>query len=156
ALGPNDWAEGDPICDCRSLPPAREANRIVANERGNVRAFLAVLITLGASLALAGSVVARPNVGERRQTHTLAAVNLPWSGLSVGVNDDAGKTDSLRDWFYPAMSADGLSVNTLTIQWDENDPFTIPAQGAVTSAIENANANGISIELDLYPLHSQA
>jgi hypothetical protein len=121
-----------------------------------MRRFLAAVVGLGASLALVGSAAAAPSAGAAPGSHKLATVTLPWSGLAVGVNDDGGKLDSLRDWFYPVMSDDGLSLNTLTIQWNENDPFTIPAQENVKSAIAAAQANGISIALDLYPLHSQA
>src|ERR1700680_4799597 len=78
------------------------------------------------------------------------------AGLIVGVNDDAGKIDTFSPWVYSTMQAEGLTLNTLTLTWDDADPMTIPGEAAVTNAINTAATNGISIELDLYPLHSQA
>jgi hypothetical protein len=115
-----------------------------------MRVLVAVVPILCACLAAAGSVAAAPKAPSR------AAVTLPWTGLSVGVNDDSGKLASMRDWFYPTMADEGLKVNTLTLQWDETDPFTIPAKGAVQEAIAAAQSSGVTTELDLYPLHSQA
>jgi hypothetical protein len=80
---------------------------------------------------------------------------LPWSGLSVGVNDDSGKS-ALRDWVYPVMSDDGLRINTLTLTWDESDPLKIVGRAELAAAIAAAQENGIETQLDLYPLHSQA
>jgi len=100
---------------------------------------------------LAGSAAAATNTGAGRQ----ASVALPWSGLSVGVNDDSGKS-ALRDWVYPVMSDDGLRLNTLTLTWDESDPLKILGRVELGAAIAAAQENGIATELDLYPLHSQA
>ena len=77
------------------------------------------------------------------------------AGVSVGVNDDAGKDPSLLSWFYPTMGSEGLQGDTLTLRWDEGSPSTVPDQAAVSQAIATADANGVTIELDLYPLHSQ-
>jgi hypothetical protein len=128
----------------------------VTIERRVGRVLLAALASLSACFVAAGSVAARSTPDVAQQSRARAAVTLPWSGLSVGVNDDSGKLDSLRGWFYPALADEGLSVNTLTLQWDESDPFTIPAQTLVGDAIAAAQANGVTTELDLYPLHSQA
>src|SRR5262249_51974940 len=106
-----------------------------------MRALLARLAAAGAALALAGPA---------------SAASLPWTGLEVGVNDDAGKLDTVSDWFYPTLAAEGLRVNTLTLTWDEYDPTAIPAQVPVANAIAAAEANGVTVELDLYPAHSQA
>jgi hypothetical protein len=89
----------------------------------------------------------------------LAALALPCAAgaaLVVGVNDDAGKDASEVAWFYPAMGAEGLQVSTLTLRWDETSPAAIPDQAAVTRAVAAAAANGQSVELDVYPLHSMA
>jgi hypothetical protein len=115
-----------------------------------VRAFLAVVVGVVTSVALAGSAAAATNTGAGRQ----AAVALPWSGLSVGVNDDSGKS-ALRDWVYPVMSDDGLRLNTLTLTWDESDPLKILGRAELAAAIAAAQENGIATEFDLYPLHSQ-
>jgi hypothetical protein len=106
-----------------------------------MRVLLARLAAAGAALALAG---------------VASGASLPWSGLTVGVNDDAGKLDATRDWFYPALAAEGMHVNTLTLTWDDYNPTAIPAQAPVANAIAAAQANGITVELDLYPAHSQA
>ena len=77
------------------------------------------------------------------------------AGVIVGVNDDAGKDPALLQWFYPTLGAEGLQGVTLTLRWDEGSPTTVPGQAAVSQAIAAAKANGVSVELDLYPLHSQ-
>ena len=76
--------------------------------------------------------------------------------LVVGVNDDAPKDPTLASWFYSTMVSEGLGVDTLSLRWDEGDPTAIPDQDDVSQAIAAANAAGVSVELDLYPLHSQA
>ncbi|HXY28992.1 MAG TPA: hypothetical protein VEH82_12010, partial [Acidimicrobiales bacterium] len=85
----------------------------------------------------------------------LAVAGTAAAGVSVGVNDDAGKDPSLLSWFYPTMGSEGLQGDTLTLRWDEGSPTTVPDQEAVSEAIATAKANGVTIELDLYPLHSQ-
>src|SRR5437762_1704337 len=74
----------------------------------------------------------------------------------VGVNDDAGKITAFAPWVYGTMYNEALKLNSLTVQWDEAKPDEIPAQDAIASAISAADANHVEIELDLYPLHSQA
>ena len=105
-----------------------------------MRGIVARLAAAGALLVLAGSA---------------SATSLPWSGLAVGVNDDAGKLDTVRDWFYPALAGEGMTVNTLTLTWDDYDPTAIAGQTPVANAIAAAQANGITVVLDLYPAHSQ-
>ena len=58
----------------------------------------------------------------------------------------------------PTMQADGLKMNALTIRWDETQPTTIDPdlQATSRSVIAAAQAAGVTVELDLYPLHSQA
>jgi hypothetical protein len=87
---------------------------------------------------------------------TLAIAGTASGGLRIGVNDDAGKYESGASWFYPTMAATGLVVNAITLRWDENAPTAIADQPLIEQAIDHARANGVSIELDLYPLHSQA
>ena len=100
-----------------------------------MRGVVAVLAGVCATLVLAGSAPA---------------------GVIVGVNDDAGKINTFSSWVYSTMQSEGLKVNTLTLTWDDTDPMTIPAEDAVTAAVDAAAADGISIEFDLYPVHSQA
>jgi len=85
----------------------------------------------------------------------LAFAGTAAAGVSVGVNDDAGKDSSLVQWFYPTMGSEGLQGDTLTLRWDEGSPTTVPDRAAVSQAIAAAKANGVTVELDLYPLHSQ-
>ena len=74
----------------------------------------------------------------------------------IGVNDDAAKDPSMVGWFYPTLAAEGLTESTLTLRWDETAPSAIPDQVAVNRAIAAAAANGATVELDLFPLHSMA
>ena len=78
------------------------------------------------------------------------------ANLSVGVNDDAAKDPTVAPWFYSTMQSVGLKIDTLTVLWDETAPADIPAAEAVDTAIANAEADGVTIELDLYPAHSMA
>jgi hypothetical protein len=52
------------------------------------------------------------------------------------------------------MGAEGLQASTITLRWDETAPTAIPDEAAVARAIVAAKANGQSVELDVYPLHS--
>ncbi len=74
----------------------------------------------------------------------------------IGVNDDVAKDPAQVGWFYPALAGEGLTESTLTLRWDEGAPTAIPDQAAVTRAIAAAAANGATVELDLFPLHSMA
>jgi len=80
------------------------------------------------------------------------------ANLQVGINDSAGYEASVPSFFMPTMQADGLTVNALTLRWDETQPTTIdPVQEAAIAAdIQSAAAAGVTVELDLYPLHSEA
>ena len=86
----------------------------------------------------------------------LAATGGAAANLSVGVNDDASKSPLVAPWFYSTMQSLGLRINTLTLLWDETDPTEIAGAGAIDDAIAQAEASGVTIELDLYPLHSMA
>jgi FG-GAP-like repeat/FG-GAP repeat len=74
----------------------------------------------------------------------------------IGVNDDAAKDPAQVGWFYPTLAGEGLTESTLTLRWDETAPTAIPDQAAVTRAVTAAKANGATVELDLFPLHSAA
>jgi hypothetical protein len=78
--------------------------------------------------------------------------------LLIGINESAGYEASVPSFFFPTMQSEGLTVNTLTLTWDETEPTTIdPAQEAAVAAdIQAAAAAGVTVELDLYPLHSEA
>src|SRR6266478_4103981 len=77
------------------------------------------------------------------------------ASLIVGVNDDAPKDAAVAPWFYTTMASERLGLNALTIRWDEGAPADIPGLAAAQQAIAKAASAGISVELDLYPLHSQ-
>src|SRR5207344_2800908 len=76
--------------------------------------------------------------------------------LRVGVNDDGGKYESGTSWFFPTMAATGLRVNAITLRWDDYAPTAIADQTLIEGAIARAQASGVAVELDIYPLHSQA
>jgi hypothetical protein len=73
----------------------------------------------------------------------------------VGVNDDAGRNAAQSGWFYPAMGSEGLRVDSITLRWDESTPAAVPDQAGVEHALALAAMNGVTVELDLFPLHSQ-
>ena len=75
--------------------------------------------------------------------------------MVVGVNDDAGRSAAQAGWFYPTLGAEGLTVDSVTLRWDESTPTAVPDQAGVEQALELAAMNGVTIELDLFPLHSQ-
>jgi hypothetical protein len=97
--------------------------------------LVTLVCCLGASLALSGAAVAE---------------------LRVGVNDDGGKYESEPSWFFPTMAATGLGVNAITLRWDETAPDAIADRDLIDAAIAKARISGVSVELDIYPLHSQA
>jgi hypothetical protein len=75
--------------------------------------------------------------------------------LVVGVNDDGGRDPALASWLFPTLGAEGLQDDAITLRWDENAPTTVPNESQVERALELAAANGVTVELDLFPLHSQ-
>ena len=78
--------------------------------------------------------------------------------LIVGINDDVKYEASVPTFFMPTMQADGLKMNALTIRWDDTQPTYLDPDLAtyLTQVIASAQAAGVTVELDLYPLHSQA
>src|SRR5207253_1151416 len=50
----------------------------------------------------------------------------------------------------------GMTQNVMTVRWDEASPTAIPDQGFLTHSLAAAAAAGVNVELDVYPLHSQA
>ena len=88
----------------------------------------------------------------------LALLVAAQAGLTVGINDDAGVEAANAAWFFPTMQAEGLTLDTVTLRWDEGAPTTIPADqiAAVNADVTAAARTGVTVELDLYPLHSGA
>jgi hypothetical protein len=77
--------------------------------------------------------------------------------LIVGINDDARYETTVPTFFMPTMQADGLKMNALTIRWDDTQPTSIDPdlQSYITELVGEAATAGVTVELDLYPLHSQ-
>ena len=89
------------------------------------------------------------------------AVAVPCSAsatLIVGINDDAKYEAAVPTFFMPTMQADGLKMNALTMRWDDTQPSTVDPDlsNYLGSVITAAQSAGVTVELDLYPLHSQA
>jgi hypothetical protein len=87
---------------------------------------------------------------------TLALAGPAAADLRVGVNDDGGKYEGAGTWFYPTMASNRLGLNTITLRWDELAPTEIVDADLIAAAIAKAKASGVSVALDIYPLHSQA
>jgi hypothetical protein len=87
----------------------------------------------------------------------LACAGAASANLTVGVNDDAAKDAGVSSWFYSTMQSEGLTLNALTLRWDDSNPTSIAPSdiAAINQAVAKAKANGVTVELDLYPLHSQ-
>ena len=94
-------------------------------------AALVAALTVGAAQASAGDVV--------------------W-----GANDDAGKYEDGKGEFFGALTSVGLTQNVMTVRWDETKPTTIIDESFLRNSIAAANEAGVTVELDVYPLHSQA
>jgi hypothetical protein len=75
--------------------------------------------------------------------------------VAVGVNDDAGRDVTQAGWFYATAGAEGLQNDSITLRWDDGSPTTVPDQEGVQRALDLAASSGVSIEFDLFPLHSQ-
>jgi hypothetical protein len=85
----------------------------------------------------------------------LMLVGAARADVTVGVNDDAGQDAAQAGWFYATAGAEGLQVDAITLRWDDGSPSTVPEQAEVERALALAEANGVTIELNLFPLHSQ-
>ena len=86
----------------------------------------------------------------------LAIAGPAFAGVSVGVNDDAGKYANGDPQFWQTMKQNGLKQNAVTVLWDETQPTTIVDQSFLQKSLPAAQAAGIKIVFDVYPMHSQA
>jgi hypothetical protein len=86
----------------------------------------------------------------------LAIAGPAGAGVSVGVNDDAGKYADGVPQFWQTMAKNGLKQNAVTVLWDETQPLAILDEGFIRNAVPAALASGVKIVLDVYPMHSQA
>jgi hypothetical protein len=80
-----------------------------------------------------------------------------WAGVHVGVNDDAGKYAAAGDGqFWQTMSEDGLEQDAMTVLWDETRPDTIVDESFIRAALPQAEAAGVKVVFDVYPMHARA
>src|SRR5512142_3471910 len=86
----------------------------------------------------------------------LALAGAASAGVSVGVNDDAGKYADGGTQFWQTMAQTGLKQNAVTVLWDETRPTTIVDQSFIQHSLPSAQAAGVKVVFDVYPLHSQA
>ena len=86
----------------------------------------------------------------------LALAGAASAGVSVGVNDDAGKYADGGTQFWQTMAETGLKQDAVTVLWDETQPTTIVDQSFIEHSLPAAQAAGIKVVFDVYPMHSQA
>src|ERR1700757_4752766 len=87
----------------------------------------------------------------------LATCSAASANLIVGINDAVQYEASTPSFFMPTMQSEGLKMNALTLRWDDTQPTTIdPVIGPdIQQVVGEAASAGVTVELDLYPLHSQ-
>jgi hypothetical protein len=112
--------------------------------RGSIAAGVCAVALFAAGSAGAAGAHGRP------------AAPLPGTGLSVGVNDDAGKYGDGAPQFWQTMAAEGLKQDAMTVLWDETRPTTILDQSFIEHALPAAATAGIKVVFDVYPMHSRA
>jgi hypothetical protein len=86
----------------------------------------------------------------------LAIAGPAGAGVSVGVNDDAGKYSDGAPQFWQVMKQNNLKQNAVTVLWDETQPTAILDEGFIAKSLPVAQANNIKVVFDVYPMHSQA
>ncbi|TML11266.1 MAG: hypothetical protein E6G31_11660 [Actinobacteria bacterium] len=77
--------------------------------------------------------------------------------IRVGAADDHPKASpEIAGEFYEAMKDVGLTENRITLLWDSAHPMTIESQDNLAAAIQDAQADGVRITLDIYPSRAKA
>jgi hypothetical protein len=77
--------------------------------------------------------------------------------IRVGAADDHPKASpEIAGEFYEAMKDVGLTENRITLLWDSAHPTTIESQDNLAAAIQDAQADGVRITLDIYPSRAKA
>lgn len=100
------------------------------------------LVVLAALLALLGAAAG-----------TASADNIVW-----GVNDDLGKYEDGNGPFWTTLRSVGLTSDSMSLRWDDTSPTGFDGDQAefVPAALDAATVAGVSVTLDVYPLHSAA
>src|SRR5215208_4969429 len=78
------------------------------------------------------------------------------AGVGVGVNDDTGKYADGDAQFWTTLKENGLKQNAMTVLWDETRPATIAEEGYIRNSLAAADAAGVKVVFDVYPMHSRA
>src|SRR4051812_38978434 len=86
----------------------------------------------------------------------LCTVGPAAANVGVGVNDDAGKYADGDAQFWTTMKQNGLKQNAMTVLWDETRPTTIAEETYIRNSLAAADAAGIKVVFDVYPMHSWA
>ena len=77
--------------------------------------------------------------------------------IRVGVADDHPKgSPEVAARFYDAMKDVGLTENRVTLLWDSAHPTTIEDQDTLAAAIQDAQADGVRVTLDVYASRAKA
>jgi len=77
--------------------------------------------------------------------------------IRIGAADDHPKASpEVAGRFYDAMKDVGLTENRITLLWDSAHPTTIEARDNLAAAIQDAQADGVRITLDIYPGRAKA
>ncbi len=77
--------------------------------------------------------------------------------IRVGAADDHPKASpEVAARFYDTMKDVGLTENRVTLLWDSAHPTTIDGQDNLAAAIQDAQANGVRITLDIFPERAKA
>ena len=77
--------------------------------------------------------------------------------IRVGAADDHPKASpEVAARFYDAMKDVGMTENRITVLWDSAHPTAIEAQVNLAGAIQDAQADGVRVTLDIYPSRAKA
>jgi hypothetical protein len=109
-----------------------------------LRKLTAALVALVAALSLGAAAASADNV-------------------RFGVNDDEGMFEKGAGPFFTTLTSLGMHDNTVTVRWDDTTSSGLADLGGgatlssfLPSAVAAANAAGVTLTFDVYPLHSAA
>jgi len=76
------------------------------------------------------------------------------AGLKLGVAEDAPKgMDDGGAAMFQQMRGIGMSIDRMTVFWDETQPTTVVGRAGLDRAVAAAHANGVQLLLSIMPLH---